>query len=555
MSATSLPAIVRPRIRAAARNWRPELSVETLALLGSVYFAATANGRFWAAAWAAGDHAAYLMVALFVLLVGLHGLLLGLLLARRWARALLGVLFLGTALATYYMGAYGVYLDGDMLRNVAHTDWAESRELLTPGLLAHLLLFGVLPCVAVQRVTLKVRPFLRALAVRSVFLVAMWSLVMVGAAMSFKDLSSLLRNHHDVRYLVTPSNYLYGVARMALAGTDDAHAPLLPIAEDARRSVAGATTRPRLVVLVVGETVRAANWGLDGYRRDTTPELAASDAINFSHVRACGTSTEVSLPCMFSPFGREDYDERRIRTHQSFLHVLDRLGVAVEWHDNQSGCKGVCRGLPLEMISPSSDAALCNGLRCYDEVLLGALPRAATPDRRDRIVVLHMLGNHGPSYFQRYPPAFERFRPACRHAELGQCSQEEIVNAYDNAVLYTDHVLAGLIGRLSALEDYDTAMIYLSDHGESLGERGMYLHGVPYAIAPRQQVEVPMVMWFSPRFAADTGLDVACLRARTAQPTGHDSLYPTVLGLFDVQTASRRHERDLVDACRGRVHE
>jgi len=550
MSTASIAA--RPGSWEAVRSWRPELTVEALAFIGSVYFALTANGRFWATAWGVGGHQVYLVAALLVLLLGLHGLVLGLLLARAWARQLLGVLVLGTALATYYMGAYGVYLDGDMLRNVAHTDWAESRELLTPGLVVHVVLFGILPCAALQRIRLKARPFLRAAAVRIVFLIAMWSLVMVGAAMSFKDLSSLLRNHHEVRYLVTPSNYVYGRARMAVSNAHGAEPPLLPIAEDAHRAVPAAGRRPRLVVLVVGETVRAENWGLNGYRRNTTPELAASNAINFPHMSACGTSTEVSLPCMFSPFGREDYDESRIRTHQSFLHVLERVGVDVEWHDNQSGCKGVCRGLPLDMIGPSSDPALCNGLRCYDEVLLHALPSASARGERDRIIVLHMLGNHGPSYFQRYPPAFERFRPACRNSELGRCTQAEIVNAYDNAVLYTDHVLAGVIAHLSALENYDTAMIYLSDHGESLGERGVYLHGIPYSIAPRQQVGVPMVMWFSDGYAAQAGLDVGCLRSKAGQAASHDSLFPTVLGLFDVETASRRREHDLVEPCRAR---
>ena len=552
MSTVSMGSPVWPRMRDAVANWHPVITVETLALLGSVYFGLTANGAFWKAAWVASGGQVPLMGALLVLLIGLHGLLLGLLLARVWARQLLGVLVMGSALAAHYMSAYGVYLDGDMLRNVAHTDWAESRELMTPALVMHLLIYGVLPAALVQRIRLAARPFLRAAAVRGVFLVAMWSLVMAGAALSFKDLSSLLRNHREVRYLVTPGNYLYGIARMALSGDDRAQAPLLPVAEDARRAPSAAARRPRLLVLVVGETVRAENWGMDGYRRNTTPELAAAGVINFPHVSACGTSTEVSLPCMFSPFGRADYDESRIRAHESFLHVLQRVGVDVAWHDNQSGCKGVCRGLALDMIAPSSDPALCNGLRCYDEILQRAVPAAAAPGARDRVIVLHMLGNHGPSYFQRYPPAFERFRPACHDAELGHCSQDEIVNAYDNAVLYTDHVLAGLIARLAALEHYDPALVYVSDHGESLGERGMYLHGMPYSIAPRQQTGVPMVMWFSSGLAAQTRLDVGCLRSRAAQPTSHDSLFPTVLGLFDVDTRARRHERDLVEPCRAR---
>src|SRR3546814_945063 len=170
--------------------------------------------------------------------------------------------------------------------------------------------------------------------------------------------------------------------------------------------------RPRLLVFVLGETVRAQNWGLDGYLRQTTPQLAAmKDVINFPDVESCGTSTEVSVPCMFSPYGRHDYDAKKIRSHQPLLHVLQRAGVQVLWRDNQSGCKRVCDGLAFESMADATDPALCNGKRCFDEILLSGLQARIRPDGRDRIVVLHMLGNHGPAYYQRYPPAFRRFTP------------------------------------------------------------------------------------------------------------------------------------------------
>lgn len=550
---SSIP-LARPSLWAeawhAVARWRPRSTVEALVTLASGYFALTANGPFWQAALGHDWAQWRLAVALFVLLFGLHGLLLGLLLARPWAKPALSLLLVVTAGATFHMQSYGVYLDADMLRNVLHTDWAESRELFTPGLGRHLLVFAGVPCALLSRVELVRRPMSRALLVRAGFLLSMWVLLMLGAAVSFKDLSSLLRNQHEARYLVTPANYLYGLGNLALAHPPTHDAPLLPVAVDARQAPAAATRKPRLLVLVVGETVRAQNWGLNGYERQTTPELAGLDVVNFPHVQACGSSTEVSLPCMFSPWGREEYDEDRIRTHQSLLHVLQRVGVNVTWHDNQSGCKGVCEGLAFESAAASADPALCDGLRCLDEGLLAGLPRRAAADAGDRVIVLHMLGNHGPSYFQRYPPAFKRFLPACETAELGHCSREEIVNAYDNAVLYTDHVLSQAIARLREVEGYDAALLYLSDHGESLGENGLYLHGMPYPIAPQQQLQVPMLMWFSSRFAAGAGLDLPCLRDRATRPTSHDALFSTVLGLFDVQTFARVSERDLVGACR-----
>lgn len=551
MSSVALPAAVSlPRVSSTARQWRPQVTVEALAMLASGYFALACNLPFWHAALTRGWEQWRLALALFALMFGLHGLLLGMVLARPWAKAVLMALLVITGCATYYMQSYGVYLDADMLRNVLHTDWAESRELLTPGLCLHLLLYAGLPGALLWRVEVVRRPIAQALMVRAGFLLLMWVLMMIAAALSFKEVSSLMRNQHEVRYLATPANYLYGLGNLALSRPAKANAPLLPVAEDARQIPLAATRKPRLLVLVVGETVRAQNWGLNGYERQTTPELAGQDVVNFGDMQACGSSTEVSLPCMFSPYGRGDYDKDQIRSNQSLLHVLQRVGVDVLWRDNQSGCKGVCAGLKFESVAQSSDPALCDGMRCFDEILLKDLPTEGGAGGGDKLIVLHMLGNHGPSYFQRYPPAFKRFLPVCENPDLGRCSREEIVNAYDNAVLYTDHVLAQAIAGLRKVGAYDTALIYLSDHGESLGENSLYLHGMPYAIAPQEQMRVPMVMWFSPQFAADVKLDLSCLHDRSTRQASHDNLFPTVLGLFDVQTSARVPELDLLAACR-----
>ena len=551
MNATVLPMPGSTRVRMrSVWQWRPQVTVELLAMLASVYLALTANAAFWQAAIPNGAQQWRLAISLFLLLFGLHGLLLGLLLGRAWARPMLAVLLAVTAGASYYMQSYGVYLDADMLRNVLHTDWAESRELLTPGLVQHLLLHAGLPILVLWRLKLVRRSLPQGLLVRAGFLLLMWVVMMLGAAISFKDLSSLVRNQHQVRYLVTPANYLYGLGRLATSSSALKGAALLPVGEDAHQVPSAAARKPRLLVLVVGETVRAQNWGLSGYPRQTTPELARLPVVNFRDTRACGSSTEVSLPCMFSALGRQDYDEGKIRSQQSLLHVLQRAGVDVLWRDNQSGCKGVCRDLPFESVAAAKDPALCDGLRCLDEILLRDLPTRRVNNSGDRLIVLHMLGNHGPSYFQRYPAAFKRFQPACENPDLGSCSRTEIVNAYDNAVLYTDHVLARAIDQLQSVQDYDTALLYLSDHGESLGENGLYLHGMPHLIAPEQQLQVPLMMWFSPAFTAQTGLDMACVGDRSRQPTSHDALFSTVLGLFDVQTSVHRPGRDLLLACR-----
>ena len=534
-------------------HWRAHLSVEVLLLLASLLFTIGFNVAFWSAAIDEPLRQWRLAVSLFLLMTALHACLLGLVATRSTIKPLLWVLLPLTALVSHMMMAYGVFVDADMLRNVVHTDRAEASELFTAGLLPALLL-GLLPLPVLSRIELSTRPRRRALVARLLFLLAMAVVGIGGALLSAPEIASLMRNQREVRYLVTPANYVVSLASVLLSEPPGAHAALLPVGTDARQSPRAAGSKPRLLLVVVGETARAANWGLDGYPRQTTPRLAqVSGLVNFTRVSACGSSTEVSLPCMFSPHGRADYDAKRIRHSQSVLHVMDHAGVPVLWRDNQSGCKSVCEGLDTERLQGSKDPAHCIDGHCHDGILLQGLDARIAPGPGDRVVVLHQMGNHGPSYFERYPPAFRRFTPACESADLGSCDRQSIVNAYDNALLYTDHVLAEAIIWLQGKGDYDTAMLYVSDHGESLGEKGLYLHGVPYPIAPSEQLHVPMVAWFSPGFEASTDLDQACVARRASQPASHDNLFSSLLGLMDVQTGVYRAELDLFAGCRRAV--
>jgi len=303
---------------------------------------------------------------------------------------------------------------------------------------------------------------------------------------------------------------------------------------------------------VVGETARAANFALNGYARSTNPELARLDVINFPHATACGTSTEVSLPCMFSPFGRAAYDASRIRRHESLPQLLGRTGLRVIWVDNQSGCKGVCDGLEFHDVSHQQIAGLCADGHCYDEVLLHTLKSIAAGASTDTMVILHQIGNHGPAYFRRYPPQLKRFEPACERQELRLCSRDEIVNAYDNAIAYTDRFLADTIRFLGDVRSrFDVALLYVSDHGESLGELGLYLHGMPFAIAPREQLEVPMLWWIPAESARGIDVDIACLRERATRQASHDNIYHSLLGLLAVRTQRYRSDLDVFHGCRG----
>lgn len=532
-------------------------SVNQVLFVASVLWTLAANTAFFSVALqnrSLSDAATWGWLAgLALLLSAGHFLILSFLVNRWSVKPVLALLIVATAMATHYMQRFGVYLDPSMLRNVMRTDVSEARELFSWSLLPHLLVYAVLPLVVLSRVRIVRQPMLRATAGRLTAAL----LALLVAALSlwaiFQPFSSLTRNQRELRYLITPANYLWSLTKVVVDDSRAASEPRQAIGLDAAPgpSWQAKSRKPQLLVVVVGETARAANWGLNGYARQTTPQLAQLNVLNFADVKSCGTNTETSLPCMFAPVGRRDYDEARIRGSESLLHVLARAGVNVFWRDNQAGCKGVCDGLPNDTVQPANAPGLCDEGRCLDEGLLYGLDARLQSAQGVNVLVMHQLGNHGPAYFRRYPPAFAKFSPACQKDDLQQCTREEIVNAYDNALLYTDHVLASVIVHLKQHEgDVDSAMVYVSDHGESLGENNLYLHGIPYAIAPDVQTHVPMVMWFSAGMKQQLGLDGPCLEQRARQSAAHDHLFHTVLGLLDVRTSLYEAPWDLTANCR-----
>jgi lipid A ethanolaminephosphotransferase len=313
--------------------------------------------------------------------------------------------------------------------------------------------------------------------------------------------------------------------------------------------------RPTVTVIVVGETARAMNFSLNGYARETNPRLVHEEGlVNFTDVSSCGTATAVSVPCMFSMFGRADYSDARARSQEGLLDVLKHAGFDVLWRDNNSGCKGTCDRVRYEDVShPVDGDPLCEGDECHDERLLRGLPGMIREAHGDLVIVLHQMGNHGPAYWKRYPHAFAKWGPVCATPDLSKCSTEEIVAAYDNAILYTDYVLSSAIDVLreaAADGQADTAFLYVSDHGESLGEKNLYLHGTPYFMAPSEQTHVPMMLWMSEGFRSRFGIDAKCLAARSHEPLSHDNLFHSVLGMLGVSTAIYDPGRDLLHACR-----
>lgn len=556
--------------RASVRRWvrpqrlrrfrlMPPLGSGTLALATASFILAADNRSLWSAILHATDIGSGrnpgFGIAILALVAAFLTLVLSLFACCRHLFKPVLILFLvGAAASGYFMDVYGVVIDDTMLRNVAQTDAGEAGELLGWGLLGRVFVAGILPAVLVALTPLRRGPFWRE-ALSRVATPLFCLAVMAGAVVPFyKDFALLVRNHRELRYLVNPTYPIWALSQYAIATAKaDDDGVVEPLGMDATRQE-GATVprRNSAVILVVGETARADHFSLNGYGRDTNPELAAvPGVVSFRDVSACGTSTAVSLPCMFSVLGRDSYDHDRAAATENLLDVVTHAGVTVLWLENNSGCKGVCERIPTRHPDSAALPEVCTEGDCFDEALLHGLDRHLSAADGDVLVVLHQQGSHGPAYHKRYPAGFRRFLPECASNTPRDCSRAAIVNSYDNSILYTDHVLAKAIEVLRAHDaEYDSALLYVSDHGESLGENGVYLHGFPYALAPRAQTHVPFLMWLSPAFRAAAGLDAGCVDARSRQPLSHDNLFDTMLGLFSIRTRVYTPTRDILRPCR-----
>lgn len=487
-------------------------------------------------------------VALFILFwaiwTGFIALLMRLMPSVGW-RILLAFLVLAGGFTDAFTVLYGTVMTPDMLRNALATDTREAAELLGWRLFTYGFLLAS-PGLVVALFTPKVsyKPFesvpdrLRYSAVLVFTLVfALTTLLINGAAFI-----SAMRTQKETRYLIEPISLFYSLTRTVLADASPESVTRTVI--DANPTLTGDTKRPLLVVFVVGETVRAQNWGLNGYTRDTTPNLRKQVVVNFTDVTSCGTSTDVSLPCMLSRVGRANYDRKRILSEESILSVIERAGVTVRWVDNQSGSKGTATDSMKEAVVKSED--LCPKGECVDGVMLKNVEKAIAEKKNRELLVLHMIGNHGPAYWRRTPKEFRPFGQGCLKDEFASCSPEEIRVSYDNAVSYTDRVLSDIIDRLKAAEGIDTVLLYVSDHGESLGEKGLWLHGAPYWMRLEEQTKVPMILWMNRSSKARYAVIDTKIPHVASSAVSHDFVAETLLSLTQVTSRVYTGKLDLI---------
>jgi lipid A ethanolaminephosphotransferase len=548
------------------RRLNGERSPLTLAWCTALWIGLLGNWPLWQRMAGMPDFAGAggrLFIVLFASMVTLVlGALFSLMAWRVAVKPLLSLMLILTAPLAYFIGSYGVVIDSTMITNALQTDVRETRDLMGWGLLLHVLVLAVVPMVWLWRQKLRDKAWLKRLGWNLLSVVLALVLGTGLGALRTADLASTLRNHKVLTKMVSPVNAIWASVALAVQKQRAPKGPPEVVGADARLAPRPEGAKPPLVMLVVGETARSENFSLNGYAKPTNPELARLPVLSYRQAYSCGTSTAASLPCMFSHLGREVYVDRP--THQeTLLDVLQRAGLAVLWLDNQSGCKGVCDRVPnAQAINPArADHPLPAGLcgadgECFDEAMLHDLDAriaALDPQRvaRGVVLVLHQMGSHGPAYFKRTPEDRKPFLPECRSSALQQCPVEDVRNGYDNSIAYTDHVLAQAIGWLGRQQDrFDPSLLYVSDHGESLGENNLFLHGMPYALAPDQQKHVPLILWLPPATRSAQRLDSDCLSARRDTPMSHDGLYHTVLSLSGVQTSIYRKDWDWVGACR-----
>ena len=470
---------------------------------------------------------------------------------NRLLRPFIAFLFVLSAVTSFYMDQLGVVIDREMIQNTVSTTITEGKHLITAPFIIWVCSVGFLPAVLVLYIRISNRSFVKAIW-QNLLALLLCVVGFVGLiATDLKGNASVLRTRIDLKSSFQPLAPIVESFRYVAMLTRSATLEFNKIGLDAVLvEDFNASGKPRLTVVVVGETARSQNFSLGGYSRLTNPELAKKDIAYFQNVSSCGTSTAVSLPCMFSKFDRSAYSYELGKSHENVLDVVQRAGYRVEWIENNTGDKGLAARVAYSSVTYADYPAFCGEGECVDGILVEEVVQRLGGIQSDTVLVLHQIGSHGPAYYLRYPEAFERFQPACRTSNFSDCTAQEVTNAYDNTIAYTDKVLADLIDLLAAQDNLSTSMIYVSDHGESLGEKGLYLHGAPYFMAPDEQTKVPMIIWLSEGYQRATGVDLECLTAEPAPDYSHANLFHTLLGMTGVETAERDPQLDIFDTCR-----
>jgi len=496
------------------------------------------------------NYSVLFLLSLPILLLSLTIIIQGTVSFRWITKPILITTVLCSSLIFYGTITYGIVFDYGMVQNTIETDTAEALSYVNLHATLFFIIFGVIPSFLIYVVRLTFKPFFKELLSRLKLLGLSISAVLLIGMFFYSNYAAVGRNNKDLIDYITP--YKLIDASVKFVKNHYFYLPLEFKVLDTTPSIVRTGEKKHVTVMVLGETARAQSFSLNGYEKPTNQYTQKQGVVSFSNMSSCGTATAVSVPCMFSRLNKENYNKREATAQQNVVDLIHLAGTDVLWISNNNGsCKGVCTRVKTEKIDTNEINPLCDGEYCYDEALLKPLSvKLSHLTHENTLIVLHMIGSHGPTYFKRYPEDRRVFTPDCQRSDIQNCSQEQLVNTYDNTIAYTDLVLSKIISKLSQLADkehIETSLLYISDHGESLGESGVYLHGLPYAFAPKEQTHIPMIYWADPM---QTDFDLSCLKSLAKLPITHDNVFDTLLSIMSVRTKVYNIENDPFIQCK-----
>ncbi len=519
------------------------LKRNSLILLVSLLFVLFYNYTFFIQLISAYTHVNIIFViSIGIVLFAVTGLLLSLLCYRYTTKFILLLFIWIAAITAYYMHSYNIVIDRTMIQNIVQTNIKEAKDLLTWTMLVYIIFLAVVPSIFILRIKIIHKKFKVALVDR-LFLIIFFIVLMLTQLLIFsKNYTVFFREYKLVRLYANPVAPIYGTVDFIIKKFKHSKPKyLIALGLDAKKDIKD--KHRRLTIFILGETARADHFSLNGYAKTTNPLLAKEKIISFTNMSSCGTSTAVSVPCLFSNLGRENYNEHAFAASENIIDVLQRTGVNVLWRDNNSDSKGVALRVPYQDYKSPQFNAVCD-VECRDVGMLTNLQDYIQQHKNgDVFIVLHQMGSHGPAYYKRYPKNFEKFTPVCNTNLLENCSAEQISNTFDNTILYTDFFLSEVIRLLKKnTQNFQTMMWYVADHGESLGENGIYLHGMPYMLAPKAQKNPASIVWL-----ADNYEDImhSQLQHKTHMPISHDYVFSSLLGLHKINTVLYNKQLDL----------
>lgn len=441
--------------------------------------------------------------------------------------------------AMYFMDTYHAFISKDAIINLLETNRNEAINFINLRLIVYFFLFfGITLVFFTKIICVEFSDFKKEIKYKFYSLVVFIFSVLI--TLSSKNLFYEIRQNKFLGDYIVPINYVRNIYRVIkMKKQEKSSKEFNKITNEFIKSENIFNDRKNLVVIVVGESVRAKNWGLNGYERNTSEFLDKhrDNIVNFTNVESCGSSTFVSVPCIFSHMKGSNFSINKAKNTENILDIFKNFGFDVFWLSNNGDCKNVCSRVNFKYVSSTND---------FDDKLFEeAKVIVENSNNKNTILVLHQRGSHGPLYYKQYPEDFDKYQPSCK-SDIKDCNIQDVINSYDNSILYTSYILSEFIDFLKQQRNYDNILLlYVSDHGESFGEKNMFMHAGPYILTKDEQWKVPMFIW-----SQGYSFNRRNLLEMSNKKLSHDNIFHSLLGLFGIYGNYYNFDLDLFNGCK-----